>query len=47
MTKKFLICWCLTLSAVIFNFGLGMGANQLEELPAREAVPKNYHGRSS
>lgn len=40
MTKKILICWCLTLSAVIFNFGLGMGANQSVEPPARGAIQK-------
>ena len=39
MTKNFLISFCLTLSAVIFNFGLGMSANQSAEMPPKEAVP--------
>ncbi len=40
MNKKPLVCLCLTLSAVIFSFGVGMSANQSGELPAKEAVQK-------
>ena len=40
MTKRILICFCLTLSAVFLNFGLGMSANQSGGDPAQATVPK-------
>ncbi|UCE63126.1 MAG: PepSY domain-containing protein [Nitrospirota bacterium] len=40
MTKRILVCVCLTLSAVTLNVGLGMSANQSGEMPAKVPVPK-------
>lgn len=40
MTKRILVCFCLTLSAVTLIFGLGMSANQSGETPAKGTVPK-------
>ncbi len=40
MTKRILFCFCFTLSAVILNFGLGMGATQAGETAGKGAGPQ-------